>query len=134
MTLPVVRGAFLGAAAVALIGTAAACSSGTTAGPAAPPAVSPAVSPAVASDTAAPGDHEAFAKCLSDNGVAAPPHGHPNGPPPTGAAGPPPDGPPPGAHRGDGGPPPAPPGVDQGTWDKAMAACSSLAPHPPPRS
>jgi hypothetical protein len=48
--------------------------------------------------------HGAFAKCLADNGVPA--------------------------ERG--GQLGAPPGVDQDTWHKAMQACSSLAPGPPP--
>jgi hypothetical protein len=58
---------------------------------------------------------------MTDNGMPAP---QPGGPPP---GGPSPDGPPPGQ---PGGPPPAP-GVDQATWEKAFAACASLAPPPP---
>ena len=111
-----VRVAVVGAAAAALISTAA-CSSSTT----------PAEQTSAAPSSAA---HDAFAQCLSDNGVPAPPgDGHAGGPPPNGTppSGPPPAGQPPSSN----GTPPAPPGVDQATWDKAMQACSSLAPAPP---
>ncbi len=85
-----------------------------------------------------PGDHDAFAQCMTENGVPAPPDGGPGGPgghggPPPGADGMPP---PPSADRpplGAGGPP-APPGVDRQTWDNALQACASLAPQPPPRA
>ena len=80
-----------------------------------------------------PGDHDAFAQCMTENGVPAPPVGGPGGPGGPGAGGMPPppsaDGPPFGA-----GGPPAPPGMDQQTWDNAMQACASLAPQPPPRA
>jgi hypothetical protein len=91
-----VRVPVLRAAAAALIGTAAACSSSST-----PADQSSAVPSSASVAAAAPqtgtstATHDAFAQCLSDNGV------------------------------------PAPPGVDQATWDKAMRACSSLAPAPP---
>jgi hypothetical protein len=48
--------------------------------------------------------HGAFGECLRSHGIADPPHGPLAGPPA---------------------------GVDQGTWDKATQACSSLAPAPP---
>ncbi|HZN83095.1 MAG TPA: hypothetical protein VFC01_25955 [Mycobacterium sp.] len=116
MTGKAVRFAVVGAAAAALISTAA-CSSSTT----------PAEQTSAAPSSSA---HDAFAQCLSDNGVPAPPgDGHAGGPPPNGT---PPSGPPPsGAAPSSNGTPPAPPGVDQATWDKAMQACSSLAPAPP---
>jgi hypothetical protein len=108
-----VRVAVVGAAAAALVSTAA-CSSSTT----------PAEQTSAAPSSAA---HDAFAQCLSDNGVPAPPgDGHADGPPPNGTS---PSGPPPSSN----GTPAAPPGVDQDTWDKAMQACSSLAPAPPER-
>lgn len=79
-------------------------------------------------------DHAAFSKCLTDNGVPAPPDGGPGGPNgpegPGGRGGEHPNGPP-HAHEGAGQTPPAPPGVDQGVWDDAMEACASLAPPPP---
>lgn len=108
-----VRVAVLGAAAAALIGTAAACSSSTV----------PAEQPSAAPSSATTAAHDAFAQCLSDNGIPAPPGGGP-------AGGPPPNGTPPSGPRPSG-TPPAPPGVDQAAWDKAMQACSSLAPAPP---
>ena len=87
-----------------------------------------------------PGGHDAFAQCMTENGVPAPPDGGPGGPGGPGYGGPPPgsDGtmPPPGADGppvGAGGPP-APPGIDQQVWDTAMQACASLAPQPPPRA
>jgi hypothetical protein len=55
-------------------------------------------------ETAAPAEHGGFAHCLGEHGVPAAP-----GP----AAGP-------------------PPGVDADTWQKAMQACSTLAPGPGP--
>ena len=54
------------------------------------------------SSTPAPSGHGAYAKCLQEHGISAPP-----GP----AAGPPAD-------------------TDQGTWHKATQACASLAPGP----
>jgi len=110
----------LGATAAALIGSATACSSSTA----------PAAQSTVASSSTSTSAHDAFAQCLSDNGVPAPPdggHGQ-GGPPPDGT---PPSGPPPQSADGVNGAPPAPPGIDQSTWDKAMQACSSLAPAPP---
>lgn len=77
---------------------------------------------------AAPGGaSDPFNNCLSRNGVSAPQGGPggpglPSGPPPSGAP-----------QGGPGGTPPAPPGVDKGVWDKAIAACQSLAPAPPQR-
>ena len=94
-------------------------------------------------------DHDAFAECMTDNGVPAPPEGGPGGPggPVVGPGRPggpqpdraaPPDGamppPGPGGPQADGKTPPAPPGVDQQTWDNATQACASLAPAPPPRA
>jgi len=58
--------------------------------------------PQQSSTSVAPTGHGGFAHCLSEHGVPAAP-----GP----AVGP-------------------PPGVDQGTWHRAMEACSSLAPGP----
>jgi hypothetical protein len=58
--------------------------------------------PSEESSTPAPGGHGAYAKCLQDHGVSAPP-----GP----VAGP-------------------PPGSDEATWHKANEACASLAPGP----
>jgi len=78
------------------------------------------------------GPNDPFVACMTENGVPAPPQGgprgpggpggqdHPNGPPPSGAP-----------QQGQGGPPPAPPGVDEGVWNKAFDACASLAPAPP---
>jgi hypothetical protein len=58
--------------------------------------------PEQSSTSVAPTGHGGFAHCLSEHGVPSPP-----GP----AAGP-------------------PPGVDQDTWQRAMEACSSMAPGP----
>ena len=55
-----------------------------------------------APSSAAPGGHGAYANCLHEHGVSAPP-----GP----VAGP-------------------PPGTDEATWKKAEQACASLAPGP----
>lgn len=55
-------------------------------------------------ESAPPASHGGFAECLSRQGVA-----DPGGP--AAVLGP-------------------PPGVDAATWDRAMAACSSLAPGP----
>ncbi|WP_328361080.1 hypothetical protein OG976_09605 [Mycobacterium sp. NBC_00419] len=77
------------------------------------------------------GAGDPFIQCMTDNGVPAPPQGGPGGP---GApAGQPPQGGPGGlgGPGGQGGQPPAPPGVDQGVWDKGLQACASLAPQPP---
>lgn len=134
-----VRAAVLTVAATALVGGAAACSSNNGSGTTSSAASSSASSTTTSESAAAPSkpDHEAFAKCLTDNGVPAPPEGGPGGPggPPDGT---PPSGPPPEGGPPQGGPPPmghqhppAPPGVDQATWDKAMQACASLAPAPP---
>jgi hypothetical protein len=70
----------------------------------------------------------AFAQCLTAHGVPAPPEGQP----PVGAP-PPGSGPSGGASPSGTAPPtpPAPPGVDQGVWESALQACSSLAPTPP---
>ncbi|MFY9920929.1 MAG: hypothetical protein WAL26_21420 [Mycobacterium sp.] len=54
------------------------------------------------SSTPAPSGHGAYAKCLQEHGISAPP-----GP----VAGP-------------------PPGSDEATWHKATQACASLAPGP----
>ena len=81
---------------------------------------------------AAPGESsDPFGTCMAQNGVSAP-QGGPGGP---GApSGPPPSGTPQGGPQGGpAGTPPAPPGVDKGFWDKAIAACQSLAPVPPAR-
>jgi len=99
MPVHLIRRAALCVAAAALAGGAVACSSSTT----------PSDRPGTSS-TAVPAEHGAFAHCLTEHGVPAPPNGGPAGPQPV-------NGP--------------PPGVDQDTWDKAMQACSSLAPGPP---
>lgn len=107
------------AAAMAVIGLTAACSSETAA--------------------ASPGGPDSpFGQCLTEHGVPAPPQGGPGGPqgpggPMGGPGGQPPAGPPPGGAPGEGGAPPAPPNIDQGVWDSAMQACQSLAPALPPR-
>lgn len=99
-----------GLVAAALIGSAVVCAASSAAAP---------------QDPGGPGDP--FFTCMTQNGVPAPPQGgpgeHPDGPPPQGAAGGPPS--------GQGGQPPAPPGVDQGVWNKALQACASLTPPPP---
>ena len=81
-----VRVAVLRAAAAALISTAAACSSSSTPADqssAVPSSASVAArAPPTGTSTAT---HDAFAQCLSDNGVPAPPGGgHAGGPPPNG--------------------------------------------------
>ncbi|WP_123026060.1 hypothetical protein [Mycolicibacterium stellerae] len=58
--------------------------------------------PSPESSTPAPSGHGAYAKCLQEHGVSAPP-----GP----VAGP-------------------PPGSDEATWHKATEACASMAPGP----
>jgi hypothetical protein len=122
------RRAAAGVIAAAFVSGVVACSS------AAAPADQSNPSPTAqssASPTESAGNHAAFTQCMTDNGVPAPPEGrHAGGPPRDGA---PPEGAPPqGAPQHDGSAtPPAPPGVDQDTWDKAMQACSSLAPAPP---
>ena len=129
MNLVSLRRAAIGIIAAGLLGGVVGCSSSTT--PAEPSSASPAAQSS-ASPSPSEGNHDAFTQCLTDNGVPAPPDGgHAGGPPRDGAA--PPEGAPPeGAPKHDGsGKPPAPPGVDQSTWDKAMQACSSLAPAPP---
>ncbi|MDF3283004.1 hypothetical protein [Gordonia sp. N1V] len=80
----------------------------------------------------------AFEKCMANNGVTMPAHnGRPGDrTPPSGAPGQAPAG-------GSGGSGStastrqhtmsAPPGVDQATWTKALAACKSLAPTPQPQ-
>jgi hypothetical protein len=78
------------AAALAAAVVVAGCSSNN-----APPQENP-------TSTQAPGGHGAYASCLHEHGVSAPP-----GP----VAGP-------------------PPGTDEGTWHKATQACASLAPGP----
>jgi hypothetical protein len=60
------------------------------------------VAPPEESSTQAPSGHGAYAKCLQEHGISAPP-----GP----VAGP-------------------PPGSDEATWHKANEACASLAPGP----
>jgi len=90
-------------AAVALVGSATACSSNTTPPQQQQPGTSTSPTSAV------PTGHGAYAQCLTEHGVPAPAGG---------ALGPQPGGP--------------PPGVDQDTWHTAMQACSSLAPGPPP--
>jgi hypothetical protein len=91
------------------------------------------------SSEAAPGNpggpNDPFVKCMTENGVPAPPPG----PPPQGGPGGPsgqPVGPPPQAGPGapgGGGQPGGPPGIDQSVWDKGLQACASLAPAPPPQ-
>jgi hypothetical protein len=135
VSLPAIRTAAMGAVAAVLVGGVVACSSSTA--PAEPtgtatPSPSRSAAAAPSGTEPAPG-HDAFAQCLTDNGVPAPPKGagHRGSPQPdgTGAApgGPPPSGAPPHDHAGGG----APPGVDPNTWNKAMQACSSLAPAGP---
>lgn len=112
MVVSVWRFGAAAAAAMAVIGLTAACSSETAA--------------------ASPGASDSpFAQCLTNNGVPAPPAGGPGGP--GGPGGEPPAGPPPGGAPGEGGTAPAPPNIDQGTWDSAMQACRSLAPERPSR-
>jgi hypothetical protein len=77
------------AAVVAAATIAAGCSSNDT-------------TPEESSTTQAPSGHGAYANCLDEHGVSAPP-----GP----VAGP-------------------PPGTDEETWHKATKACASLAPGP----
>jgi hypothetical protein len=76
------------ATALAAVAIAAGCSSNDA--------------PSEESSTPAPSEHGAYAKCLQDHGISAPP-----GP----VAGP-------------------PPGSDEATWHKAMQDCASLAPGP----
>lgn len=133
MTLISLRRAATGVIAAAFVGGVVACSSSTA--PAEQTSASP-TAQSSASAAQAAGDHDAFRQCMTENGVPAPPDGgHAGGPPPNGTPpqGAPPEGAPPQGtppHEGSG-TPPAPPGVDQNTWDKAMQACSSLAPAPP---
>ncbi|PND56401.1 hypothetical protein CRM90_17495 [Mycobacterium sp. ENV421] len=110
MTLRPLHTAVIGAMSAALIGAAVACAPSSDAAPGNPA-----------------GPNDPFAKCMTDNGVPAPPQGGPGGQdgPPSGGPGGQPN---PGAA---GGPPPAPPGVDQSVWDKGLQACASLAPAPP---
>ncbi|WP_338837026.1 hypothetical protein [Gordonia polyisoprenivorans] len=83
----------------------------------------------------------AFDKCMANNGVTMPAHNGmrrrtEDGTPPSGApAGAPSGAPGQAPEGGSGGTPPArqhtmtaPPGVDQATWTKALAACKSLEP------
>ncbi len=118
------RAALLAVAATALVGGTAACSSGGDSGTTSTTTTPSTAAPATTSAAPAKPDFDAFSKCMTDNGMPAP---QPGGPPP-GAPRDQPAGPPPG---GPGAQPPAP-GVDQATWEKAFAACASLAP-PPPR-
>jgi hypothetical protein len=113
MVVSVWRFGAAAAAAMAVIGVTAACSSETAA--------------------ASPGASDSpFAQCLTDNGVPAPPEGGPGGLM-GGPGGEPPAGLPPGGGPGEGGAPPAPPSIDQATWDSAMQACRSVAPERPSR-
>ncbi|OLP04144.1 hypothetical protein BVU76_00255 [Mycolicibacterium porcinum] len=121
MKQTLLRTTFCGLAALAVIGSAAACSS-TEATDSSTPSAS--TSSALAPD--------AFGECMQEHGIPAPPEGAPGapgGPEHPGGPGHRPDGPPP----GDGATPPPPPGVDQAQWDDAMKACQSLAPQPPQR-
>ncbi|MCV7363542.1 hypothetical protein [Mycolicibacterium neworleansense] len=111
MRQTLVRTTFSGLAALALIGSVAACS------------------PAESTESA-PVTPDAFGQCMQEHGIPAPPEGAPGapgGPEHPGGPGHRPDGPPP----GDGDTPPPPPGVDQAQWENAMQACRSLAPQPP---
>ncbi|MGV0773738.1 hypothetical protein [Mycobacterium syngnathidarum] len=117
------RTAFCGLAAFAVVGSVAACSS--TESPDPSPASSAVSVPSTRSVTP-----DAFGECMQEHGIPAPPEGTPGapgGPEHPGGPGHRPDGPPPG---GDATPPP-PPGVDQAQWEDAMQACQSLAPQPP---
>ncbi|MGX9788155.1 hypothetical protein [Mycobacterium sp. MMS18-G62] len=124
MTPLFLRRAAVGVMAAAFVSGVMACSSGT------PPAAQSTASSTnqTSASPGSAGSHEAFTECMADNGVPVPPEG--SGPPQDGAPpeGSPPQGPP---QHGGSGTPPAPPGVDENTWDKAMQACSSLAPAPP---
>lgn len=64
-----------------------------------------AISPGPTTTSIAPAEHGSFASCLQQNGVSESGGSVVLGPPP---------------------------GVDQATWDKAMKACSTLAPGPGP--
>lgn len=106
MSLPTFRVALLGVAGATLLAGVVVCSSDTA---------EPATSAAPSSSSTVTDTHEAFAQCLTDHGLPAPPKDGPGGPPPHGA------------------PPGPPPGVDEQTWDSARQACASLAPAPPAR-
>ncbi|MCW2690078.1 MAG: hypothetical protein JWR37_4968 [Mycobacterium sp.] len=98
MPLRCIRLTACAVAAAALFSGTVACSPSTT-GP-----DQTATSTSTTTGEQRPAGHGAYARCLEDNGVPAPPPGAPAS---------------------------APPGVDQQTWDKAMQACDSLAPGPP---
>jgi hypothetical protein len=99
MRLRPLHAAALTALGTTLIGTVVACSPSSVAAPGNPG-----------------GPNDPFVKCMTENGVPAPPQG----PPPYGG---------PGAQGVR--QPPAPPGIDQSVWDKGLQACASLAPAPP---
>ena len=103
------------AMSAALIGAVVACAPSSDAAPGNPP-----------------GPNDPFVKCMTDNGVPAPPQGGPGGPGGQGGqpSGPPPQGGP-GGQPGPGAAGGPPPGVDQSVWDKGLQACASLAPAPP---
>ena len=136
MALTALRTAALGITGAALIAGVVGCSSGGTSTESTTSATASTSSSATSESTsaaAAPDGHDAFTACMTEHGVPAPPEGGPPAgmtPPPgmTPPSGPPPSGAP---QPGEGKTPPAPPGVDQGTWDKANEACASLAPAPP---
>ncbi|WP_208300553.1 hypothetical protein [Mycobacterium sp. DL592] len=111
MTLRPLHATAMAVLGAALIGGVVGCSAPSDAAPAGP--------------GGAGGAGDPFIQCMIDNGVPAPPQGGQGGP--DGHGGQPPQGGP----GGQGGQPPAPPGVDQGVWDKGLQACASLAPQPP---
>ncbi|WP_082963475.1 hypothetical protein [Mycolicibacterium peregrinum] len=136
-----VRTAFSGLAALAVIGSAAACASGESTDSPTQAAQSSTQAPMSSSgQPSAPVTPDAFGQCMQEHGIPAPPEGTPGapgGPEHPGGPGHHPDGPPPGGSDspppGAGATPPAPPGVDQAQWEDAMQSCQSLAPHPPPQ-
>lgn len=118
MTLRPLHATAMAVLGAALVGGVVACSAPSEAAPAGPGG----------------SGSDPFIQCMTDNGVPAPPQGRPGGPGGQGGQdGPPPQGGQggPGAQGDHSGPPPAPPGVDQGVWDKGLQACASLAPQPP---
>lgn len=131
MAVPAIRLAVFSATAAALVSGVVGCSSSDSKpSPSASSSTTSAASSATSTEAGPPPGGDAFAQCLTEHGVPAPPQGGPHGPGPDGHGpheghhGPPPN--------GEHGTPPAPPGVDQNTWDTAQQACSSLAPTPPP--
>lgn len=119
MTLRPIHATAMAVLGAALVGGLVGCSAPSEAAPAGP--------------GGAGGAGDPFIQCMIDNGVPAPPQGGPDGhggqPQQGGPGGQ--GGQPPAPPGGQGSQPPAPQGVDQGTWDKGLQACASLAPQPP---